>query len=148
MFVAFHENLTHLRKKANLSQEQLADILNVTRQAVSKWELGQSTPDLDKLLQLSDIFQVPVDQLLKTLYPVKKSEKGEGGLYTVLTFAALAILWFTGVILVVVNLFFNQSGTFQVYVWYESLLMMLCSFLAFVGMLVSHHFRKRREKKT
>ena len=61
----FKENLIQLRKKANLSQEQLADKLNVTRQAISKWESGQTMPEADKILLLSDIFNVTTDRLLK-----------------------------------------------------------------------------------
>ena len=145
--MALDKNLVFLRKRNNMSQEQLAEILGVTRQAVSKWEAGQSAPDVEKLLQLSELFHVPVDQILKTLEEKELRKADNSALYTVLTFAALAILWFTGLILVVVNLFFNQSGTFQVYIWYESLLMMLCAFLAFVGMLVSRHIRKRKKNQ-
>lgn len=145
--MVFHENLVYLRKKANLSQEQLAESLNVTRQAVSKWESGQSAPDMEKLLLLSDIFGISTDQLLKGRYPARKEEKKDSSLYTILTFIALAILWLTGLILMIVNLFFNQGGTFQVYVWYESLAMMLFSLLAFMGMLISHKLRERRNEK-
>lgn len=54
-----------LRNKAGLSQEQLAEKLTVSRQSVSKWELGQSTPDLDYVVQLSDVFNVSLDYLVK-----------------------------------------------------------------------------------
>ena len=43
----FHEKLFELRKKEGLSQEELADKVNVSRQTVSKWEMGQSTPEMD-----------------------------------------------------------------------------------------------------
>ena len=55
----------NLRKKAGWSQEELANQLNVTRQSVSKWEGAQSVPDLDKVIQLSRIFGVTTDYLLK-----------------------------------------------------------------------------------
>ena len=54
-----------LRKKRGLSQEELADMLDVTRQSVSKWESGQSVPDIQKIVQLSAIFGVSCDSLLK-----------------------------------------------------------------------------------
>ena len=60
----FQENLQKLRKEAHLSQEALAEKLNVTRQSVSKWESGASYPEMDKLLALCDIFQVELDTLL------------------------------------------------------------------------------------
>ena len=59
------EKLQKLRKARNLSQEELAAELSVTRQTVSKWELDQSTPELSLLAQLSDIFGVTTDYLIK-----------------------------------------------------------------------------------
>ncbi len=59
------DKIIDLRKKAGLSQEELAEKMNVSRQAVSKWEGAQSTPDLARVLQLSEIFGVSTDYLLK-----------------------------------------------------------------------------------
>ena len=59
----FEEKLMLLRKKSMLSQEQLAEKLDVTRQTVSKWELGQSKPDMDKLTAMSKLFNVSIDVL-------------------------------------------------------------------------------------
>lgn len=58
------EKLYMLRKKRGLSQEQLAEQLNVSRQAISKWESGQSTPETEKLLATAKFFQVSLDYLL------------------------------------------------------------------------------------
>ena len=59
------EKLYTLRKKQSLSQEQLAEQLNVSRQAISKWESAQSMPDPEKLIAISEFFQVSLDYLLK-----------------------------------------------------------------------------------
>ncbi len=59
------DKLVHLRKKSGMSQEELAEKMNVSRQAVSKWEGALSVPDLDRILQLSEIFGVTTDYLLK-----------------------------------------------------------------------------------
>ena len=59
----FYEKLIILRKKALLSQEELAEKLDVTRQTISKWELGQSKPDIDKLQMMSNLFQVDANTL-------------------------------------------------------------------------------------
>ncbi len=59
------DKIMNLRKKACMSQEELADKLNVSRQSVSKWESAQSIPDLDKIIALSKIFGVSTDFLLK-----------------------------------------------------------------------------------
>lgn len=61
----FSEKLIRLRRRAGLSQEQLADRLGVTRQSVSKWESGAAMPELTKLIALSDQFQVSVDDLVR-----------------------------------------------------------------------------------
>ena len=54
-----------LRKKNGLSQEELAERVGISRQAISKWESGQSTPDLNKLILLSEIYNVTIDSLVK-----------------------------------------------------------------------------------
>ena len=59
------DKIIELRKKAGLSQEELAERINVSRQAVSKWESMQSTPDINKIISLSQIFGVSTDYLLK-----------------------------------------------------------------------------------
>lgn len=59
------ERLTKLRKLAGLSQEEVADRLELTRQTVSKWETGQSSPDLDKVLPLCSLYNVTPDELLR-----------------------------------------------------------------------------------
>lgn len=59
----FYEKLVILRKKALLSQEALAEKLDVTRQTVSKWELGQTKPDMDKLSAMSKLFDIDINIL-------------------------------------------------------------------------------------
>ncbi len=59
------EKILKLRKANNLTQEQLAEQLQVSRQAVSKWESGQAIPESDKLPALSDLFHVTIDYLLR-----------------------------------------------------------------------------------
>ena len=61
----FEEKLMALRKKGGMSQEELADQLGVSRQAISRWELGTTLPDAPNLLKLSDLFSVSVDYLLR-----------------------------------------------------------------------------------
>lgn len=63
--MALSEKLYTLRKKSGLSQEQLAEQLGVSRQAISKWESGQSVPESDKLVVISNYFKVSLDYLLK-----------------------------------------------------------------------------------
>lgn len=64
------DRIQSLRKQRGMSQEELADAVGVSRQAVSKWESEQATPDLDKVVIMSDIFEVTTDYLLKGIEPV------------------------------------------------------------------------------
>ena len=59
------EKILQLRKKMGLSQEELAEKLNVTRQTISKWETNQSSPDFEKIVPLCDLFEITTDELLR-----------------------------------------------------------------------------------
>ena len=71
----FNNKLYELRKKKGLSQEELANRLNVSRQTISKWEVGDSTPDMEKLAAISELFQVSLDELVLDKVPEKAPEK-------------------------------------------------------------------------
>ena len=60
----FYNKLYNLRKQKGLSQEELANRLNVSRQTISKWEVGDSTPDMEKLIAISDLFEISLDELV------------------------------------------------------------------------------------
>lgn len=61
----FHEKLYAIRKQEGMTQNTLAEKLNVSRQAVSRWEMGTAMPDVDNLVAMSELFGVSVDYLLK-----------------------------------------------------------------------------------
>lgn len=64
--MSFGENLKKLRKEHNLSQEALAEKLDVSRQAVSKWESDAGFPEVDKLILIAKIFNASLDKMLRT----------------------------------------------------------------------------------
>ena len=68
------DRIQNLRKIKGISQEQLAEAIGVSRQAVSKWESEQNTPDLEKIVLLSDVFDVTTDYLLKGIEPTNEIE--------------------------------------------------------------------------
>ncbi len=77
----FSENLKRIRKENNLSQEQLADELNVSRQAISKWESQTAYPEMDKILTLCDKFDLNIDDLLhKNIAEIKSEEESKKSL--------------------------------------------------------------------
>ncbi len=90
------DRIQYLRKQKGLSQEELADMVGVSRQSVSKWESEQSIPDLEKIITMSDIFEVTTDYILKGVEPVSVSNrKTTKNLYMgfILIFATIAGVW-------------------------------------------------------
>ncbi len=104
--MTFGEKLQKLRRSSGLSQEQLAEKLAVTRQAVSKWELGDSLPDAGRILDLSRLFDVSTDYLLKDeaeesapagpapAPPAEKKRRGKGLLISAAITGGLGALGF------------------------------------------------------
>lgn len=69
--------LVKLRKENHLSQEQLAEKIGISRQAVSKWERAEASPDTDNLILLARLYHISLDELLKTEEPVEAAEQPE-----------------------------------------------------------------------
>lgn len=100
------DRIQYLRKAKGLSQEQLADRVGVSRQAVSKWESEQATPDLEKIIRMSDLFGVTTDYILKGIEPA--ADRGQSG-----RAAAGRVLCIAAAALVAIGLFCAFGG------WYE-----------------------------
>ena len=75
------EKIVHLRISSNISQEKLASLLDVSRQSISKWESDESVPQIDKILELCNLFKVTTDELLRDTIVIHrgKSFKSEEG---------------------------------------------------------------------
>ena len=96
----FKENLTRFRKQAGMSQEDLADKLQLTRQTISKWENGLSEPDLATLQQLCTLLQVSPDELLlgkkkETSVPVPEKKRRE--IYEIFSYIFLIVIFIAAV---------------------------------------------------
>jgi len=80
----FNNKLYELRKQKGFSQEELANRLNVSRQTVSKWEVGDSTPDMEKLIAMSDLFGISLDELVldKAPEPATVVQPVKAGVYS------------------------------------------------------------------
>ena len=70
------KKILELRKKENLSQEQLAEKMNVTRQTISKWELNETTPDIKQAKELSKLFKISLDELTENDMTTLVMQKG------------------------------------------------------------------------
>ena len=89
------ENLVRFRTKANLTQVQLAELLNYSDKAVSKWERGESVPDIRVLMQIAGIYNITLDDLVsrpkeKEVRPVLHKRKKQ----VLITLLAFALVWF------------------------------------------------------
>ena len=100
------DRIQYLRKTNGISQEELADKVGVSRQAVSKWESEQSLPDLEKIITMSDYFGVTTDYILKGIEPVADKEQKSSELTS-------KILYIASTAFVVIGLFSAFAG------WYE-----------------------------
>lgn len=131
------EKILQLRKAKGLSQEQLADILNVSRQSISKWETDQSLPEIEKILALSRTFSITTDELLGNdaagpAEPPPTARAGEeragrsdvvrwvkgllAAIDSRLLWMAFALLCFIGAgVCVIVNLAINRRVTWAAY---------------------------------
>jgi transcriptional regulator with XRE-family HTH domain len=90
------DRIQTLRKAKGISQEELADKVGVSRQAVSKWESEQSLPDLDKVITMSDYFGVTTDYILKGIeQPEPAAKKANAGIFVIVA----TVLNFIGLIL-------------------------------------------------
>ena len=69
------DRIQALRKSKGISQEQLADAVGVSRQAVSKWESEQASPDLERIVAMADYFDVTTDYLLRGIEPAKEQKR-------------------------------------------------------------------------
>ena len=95
------QRLQQLRKAKGFSQEELADRVGVSRQAVSKWEGGQTAPDLERLLALSKQLDVTTDYLLTGQHPAAREQGPDAALFSVVAtgstvagLLAAAMLWY------------------------------------------------------
>lgn len=77
--MTFGEKLLKLRKENGLSQEKLATQLAVSRQAVSRWEMGTSLPDVENIIQLSKLFGVSADYLIRDDYTAPEEVRADSG---------------------------------------------------------------------
>lgn len=103
----FEEKLIKLRKEKAMSQEELGEKLNVTRQTISKWELGQTKPDAEKLAEISKLFNVSTDKLLNDEEDISKTknkvtmatnDNNKKNIIIVIIFAVVLVVLLAGIV--------------------------------------------------
>ncbi len=107
----FGEQIKSIRKKENLTQEQFAFKLNVSRQAVSNWENNKNLPDIEMLILMSNVFQISLDQLIKgdnhmnnmTEKVIKDGSETRRAKYNMISSAIGGVLLLIGIMLLVIK---------------------------------------------
>ena len=120
--MTFAEKLTKLRRAQNYTQEQFADLLGVSRQAVSKWESGTAYPETDKLIKIGEMFDCSIDYLLKdamedmspTPLPAEKPKKKK--IRAAAVVAVVSVL----VVTLLTAAFFPRTATITIRTWYAA----------------------------
>jgi len=148
--MSFSDNLCRFRKKANLSQENISEQLYVTRQAVSKWESGQSLPDVKTCIKLCEILKVSPNQLLlgenDNLESAPKSnERKTEKVGYMITSVFLMVTLLCGTILLLYNLY--NGSYFEPTVHILSFAMVCGSLISFLGISVYRFASNRSTEK-
>lgn len=115
------EKITKLRKKKGLSQEELGEELNVTRQTISKWELNQTSPDASKLIEIANFFEIGVNELtsdeeikaneaITNNFNEDKTSTGVIVLIIILILCLLAIVFFVTPLIIGKSIFKKSSS--------------------------------------
>ena len=136
------DRIQQLRKQRGISQEELADRVGVSRQAVSKWESEQSMPDMDKIILLSDYFEVTTDYLLKGIEPAPplQDKRTDGRIFTIVA----SVLDLIGVLVACVVFYETQmAGAIVIGLVFQALGCMVFG----IGMVESAPDSKPRAKR-
>ena len=126
----FNENLKYLRKREGITQEELAERLNVSRQSVTKWESGQSLPDIEKVKEIAYMFSVSVDALVgdiecKSVNKIKKKIDDIG--WFIFGFVAIALMLGSSVYRFISQTFQNEDARIGI-----TILMGIAAFVIFI----------------
>ena len=111
------KNLVALRSKAGLTQLQLAEMLNYSDKAVSKWERGEAIPDLRVLIKLAEIYNITVDDIV-SVHTVKKirPKMNIGKKRLLITLLSVGLVWFIATVVFMALFFFDMEQPYLAFV--------------------------------
>ena len=141
----FAKHLQSLRKMANMSQEDVAEHLHLSRQAISKWEQGQSTPDVETCLKLCELLKVTPNQLLlgfdNSEEHTSKTKNSHWDILFIVASVFLILVCICGTIMLICNLYNGQI--FEPYIHTLATIMVWGSPLIFIAILPIYIRKKR-----
>ena len=147
------ERLYELRKKKGLSQEEVAEKLNVTRQSVSKWETDESKPDFDKIVPICELYEISTNELLNGTKEEKEEKQVEvinndNKKKRAIIISIAVFLYFTALIWIVVSeVAFNLNEGFMVGGFFLICAIATC-LLIYQGIVLSTTITKKRKEKS
>ena len=147
------ERLYELRKKKGLSQEEVAEKLNVTRQSVSKWETDESKPDFDKIVPICELYEISTNELLNGTKEEKEEKEVEvinndNKKKRAIIISIAVFLYFTALIWIVVSeVAFNLNEGFMVGGFFLICAIATC-LLIYQGIVLSTTITKKRKEKS
>ena len=147
------ERLYELRKKKGLSQEEVAEKLNVTRQSVSKWETDESKPDFDKIVPICELYEISTNELLNGTKEEKEEKEVEvinndNKKKRAIIISIAVFLYFAALIWIVVSeVAFNLNEGFMVGGFFLICAIATC-LLIYQGIVLSTTITKNRKEKT
>ncbi len=147
------ERLYELRKKKGLSQEEVAEKLNVTRQSVSKWETDESKPDFDKIVPICELYEISTNELLNGTKEEKEEKEVEvinndNKKKRAIIISIAVFLYFSALIWIVVSeVAFNLNEGFMVGGFFLICAIATC-LLIYQGIVLSTTITKKRKEKS
>ena len=112
------QNITDLRRAKGMTQLELAEQLNYSDKAVSKWERAESMPDVSVLVEIADLFEVPLDYLVRAEHPQKEIQPSEEALSATyrkgyISGISILLVWLIVVLVYILISFFAKDAHFQ-----------------------------------
>lgn len=156
----FGEQIKSLRKEQQLTQEQFAEKLNITRQAVSNWENNRNLPDIEMLIQMSDVFQISLDHLIlggnhmnnmteKLIRDGNETRRAKMNLVSSLIGGILMLLGFTCFVIKTFSVeYVDASGMLHENFFLIPVggLLLFCGAVIIIATIMRHIFSKRNKK--
>ena len=140
------ERLLKLRKEKNLSQEDLANVLDVSRQTISKWETDQTTPDFDKIVPLCEYFGITSDELLSGKKDIIKSKDDNRRGNLARNIAISVALYIVSVVSIVISSTVFEAPEIGVGIFF-TIIAIATGLIVYSSIYYGDKTRKEKEKK-
>lgn len=140
------ERLYNLRKGKNLSQEELANVLGVSRQSISKWETGESTPDFDKIIPLCNFYGITSDELLSGKKNIVEAENEQKTNNFARNVAISVGLYIISIVAIIVSTVIYNEPIIGVSIFF-TIIAIATSLIVYSGIKYDNSSKKKKKEK-